>query len=121
MTAPRIIDGEAPVLIIVDHASNQVPPGVDLGLEAALLDDHIAVDIGTEALAVALAAELDAPAVMATVSRLVIDMNRDPDAPGLVPTASDGHVVPGNLALTKVERELRFSAIHAPYHAAIAA
>lgn len=121
MTAPRIIDGDAPVLIIADHASNRVPPGVDLDIDAALLNDHIAFDLGTEALAIALAAEIDAPAVIATVSRLVIDLNREPTAAGLVPTASDGHVLPGNLALSAAERELRLSAIHAPYHAAIAA
>lgn len=121
MTAPLIIDGDAPILIIADHASKRVPPGVDLGIDAALLGNHIAVDIGTEALAMALAAAMDAPAIIANVSRLVIDMNRDPGATGLIPTASDGHVIAGNLALSKLDRELRINAIHAPYHAAIAA
>lgn len=109
------------MLIIADHASNRVPPGVDLGIDPALLDDHIAVDIGTEALTEVLAAEIDAPAVIATVSRLVIDLNREPTAPGLVPTASDGHVITGNLALSGAERDIRLRAVHVPYHAAIAA
>jgi predicted N-formylglutamate amidohydrolase len=39
----------------------------------------------------------------------------------VIPVASDGHVIPGNLALTAVERALRIDAIHAPYHAAIEA
>lgn len=120
MTAPRIITGNAPLLLIADHASNAVPPGVDLGIDAALLDNHIAIDIGTAVLTEALARLLAAPAVIATVSRLVIDCNRDPGVAGLVPTASDGHVIPGNLGLSTAERELRTSAIHAPYHAAIA-
>lgn len=121
MTAPRVIDGAAPFLIIADHASRRVPPGVDLGIDPALLDTHIAIDIGTEALAIALAAALDAPAIIASVSRLVIDMNRDPGAKALIPTASDGHLVPGNLALSQLDRDLRLSAIHTTYHACIAA
>lgn len=121
MTAPRLVAGAAPVLIIADHASNAVPAGVDLGIDAALLDDHIAVDIGTAALGAALAAAIDARAIIATVSRLVIDCNRDPGVADVIPVASDGHVITGNLLLSLVERALRIDAIHAPYHAAIAA
>jgi predicted N-formylglutamate amidohydrolase len=121
MTAPRLVAGSAPLLIIADHASKQVPPGIDLGIDPALLDLHIAVDIGTEALSEALAAQLDASAIVARVTRLAVDCNREPDVPGVVPVASDGHVIPGNLALTPVERALRIDAIHVPYHAAIEA
>lgn len=121
MTLPRHIAGPAPVLITADHASNAVPGGVELGIAPALLEDHIAIDIGTAALAEALAAALDAPALIATVSRLVLDLNRDPGEPSLIPVASDGHVIPGNLALSQTERALRRDAIHVPYHATIAA
>jgi predicted N-formylglutamate amidohydrolase len=125
MTMPRLITGAgggtAPVLIVADHASNAVPEGISLGIAPALLDDHIAVDIGTAALAEALATTLEAPALIATVSRLVIDLNRDPADPSLIPSASDGHIIPGNLLLTDIERALRRDAIHAPYHAAIEA
>jgi predicted N-formylglutamate amidohydrolase len=120
MTQPRLIDGTAPVLIIADHASNAVPKGVDLGIAAGLLEDHIAIDIGTAALSEALATALTAPAIIATVSRLVIDLNRGP-VPSAVPSASDGHIIPGNLALSEAERSLRIAAIHQPYHATIAA
>jgi predicted N-formylglutamate amidohydrolase len=121
MTAPRRISGPKPWLIIADHASNQVPPGIDLGIDPMLLDSHIAVDIGTSRFAEALAAALAAPAIIATVTRLAIDCNREPEAPGVIPVASDGHVIPGNLALSATERQLRIVAIHAPYHAAIEA
>lgn len=121
MTAPRLIAGGAPLLIIADHASNAVPPGIDLGIDPALLDNHIAIDIGTAALSEALSARLDAPALIATVTRLVVDLNRDPAVRDVIPGASDGHVIPGNLALSATERELRIAAIHVPYHAAIAA
>ena len=121
MTAPRLVAGSAPILIIADHASNAVPPGIDLGIDKALLDNHIAVDIGTEALSELLAARVGAPALIATVTRLVVDLNRDPAVRDVIPGASDGHVIPGNLALSAIERDLRIAAIHVPYHAAIAA
>jgi predicted N-formylglutamate amidohydrolase len=119
MTAPRLVAGTAPLLIIADHASNHVPPGIDLGIDPALLDNHIAVDIGTEALSDALAAESGAAAIIARVTRLAVDCNREPEVPGVIPVASDGHVIPGNLALTAIERALRIDAIHILYHAAI--
>lgn len=121
MTAPLIIAGTAPVVIIADHASNCVPPGIDLGIDAALLKLHIAVDIGTDALSRALAVELAAPAIIATVTRLAIDLNRDPAIRDVIPGASDGHIIPGNLLLSSIEREMRIAAIHAPYHEAISA
>lgn len=121
MTAPRVLVGGAPLLLIADHASNRVPPGIDLAIDPALLSNHIAVDIGTEAITEALALALDAPAIIATVSRLAIDCNREPEAAGVIPGASDGHVIPGNLALSAIERAMRIDAIHRPYHATIAA
>src|SRR3546814_4703851 len=57
------------------------------------------------------------PAILATVSRLVIDLHREPDHPALIPTASDGHVIPGNTAADRDERIDRF---HRPYHEALA-
>ena len=50
MSLPEILPGTADLLLIADHASAAVPPGIDLGIPLALLNDHIAVDIGTDAL-----------------------------------------------------------------------
>ena len=80
------------ILTVVDHASNHVPPGIDLGIDPALMTTHIAWDIGAAALAMA----LGYPAHTATVSRLVIDCNREQDAFGLIPLDSDGAIIPGN-------------------------
>lgn len=120
MHRPEFLPGTADILLVADHAAADVPPGIDLGVPAALMDDHIAVDIGTDALVRRLARTLAAPAVVARVSRLVVDLNRDPDDPGAVPASSDGHVIPGNWDLPAAERELRIAAIHRPYHACIA-
>lgn len=119
MSAPEILPGKpGGVLLICDHASSLVPEGVDLGIAAALLDKHIAIDIGAAPLTRALAARLEAPAILATVSRLVIDLHRQPDHPSLIPAVSDGHTIPGNEGADRFERIARF---HAPYHRAIAA
>src|SRR5258706_9857784 len=75
VSVPHRISGkDGGILLICDHASNAVPGDVDLDVDAALLDKHIAVDIGAGPLTRALAARLEAPAILATVSRLVIDL-----------------------------------------------
>lgn len=119
MTAPRLIAGRAGgILLICDHASNAVPADIDLGIDPALLDKHIAIDIGAGPVTEALATQLHAPAVLATISRLVIDLHRQPDHPGLMPQLTDGHAIPGNLAGDRAARIARF---HGPYHRALEA
>lgn len=118
MHAAETLPGTGPILLICDHASNFVPADIDLGIAPDLLDKHIAVDIGAAAVTLELAAILGAPAILATVSRLVIDLHRAADHPGLVPIDSDGHAIPGNVGVDRTARIARF---HAPYHQAIAA
>jgi predicted N-formylglutamate amidohydrolase len=90
------IDGGAlDLLIIADHASAHVPADIDLGIDAALLTNHIAIDIGVAEVSRLLAEQLGCTAILGGVSRLVIDLNREDDAPGLLPVMSDGHVIPG--------------------------
>ncbi|WP_294254566.1 N-formylglutamate amidohydrolase [uncultured Sphingomonas sp.] len=114
MSVAKILPGHAQdVLLLCDHASNAVPDDIDLGIDPALLDLHIGIDIGAAAVTRALAARLDAPAILATVSRLVIDLHREPDHVGLVPHRSDGHAIPGNETADRAARIARF---HAPYH-----
>ncbi|MDF2382375.1 N-formylglutamate amidohydrolase [Nostoc ellipsosporum NOK] len=117
MSAAEILEGGArDVLLLCDHASNAVPADIDLGIDPALLDKHIAIDIGAAAVTRVLAARLGCPAILATVSRLVIDLHREPDHIGLIPHRSDGHLVPGNETVDKAARIARF---HAPYHRAL--
>jgi predicted N-formylglutamate amidohydrolase len=104
-------------LIIADHASNRVPPEIeDLGVDGADMERHIAWDIGTELLALRLQSLLKCPAVIAEWSRLVIDLNRDPKHPGLVPEISDGTLIPFNSAMSAAEKMQRMQAYFAPYH-----
>lgn len=104
-----------------DHASNWVPQSLkDLGLPPGELDRHIAWDPGALELARRLSDLLDAPLVHATVSRLVLDVNRDPTHHGSVVTLSEDTVIPGNHAIPAEERSRRIQSIYEPYHRALA-
>jgi predicted N-formylglutamate amidohydrolase len=108
------------VLIVGDHATNFVPRDIDLGIDPALLDNHIALDIGVGDVARALVDTGAADAAfMAGVSRLVIDLNRDSDAPGLIPHTSDGHPIPGNV-LSADGVQKRVERFYHPYHGHLA-
>lgn len=118
MSAHELIEGgDRGLLLLCDHASDRVPDGVDLDVPAEVMARHVAIDIGAGPLTRALAAALDAPAILATVSRLVIDLHREPDHPALIPVTSDGHSVPGN---ERADRRDRIARFHAPYHRTIA-
>ena len=115
-------DGAARVVLLADHGGRAIPQVLGtLGLGPAELARHIAWDIGIGDVTRRLARRLDAPAVLAGYSRLVIDPNRPPGAPGSIPATSAGIRVPGNEGLTPPEIEERRRALFDPYHAAIAA
>jgi predicted N-formylglutamate amidohydrolase len=113
---------DAGVLLVCDHARNALPPAYgDLGLPPAALERHIAYDIGARALTLSLAARLQAPAVLSTFSRLLIDPNRGEDDPTLVMRYSDGAVVPGNARADEAEIARRVERYWRPYREAVQA
>ena len=105
------------LVCVADHASNHVPAGVELGIDSQLLEEHIALDIGVEGIAERLARRHGMPAHIATVSRLVCDFHRREDEAAVVPTSSDGHLIPGNIG---ADVETRLAHYHRPYHEALA-
>jgi len=107
------------ILVVADHASNRVPEDIDLGIDPALLTQHIAVDIGVREVAEAMAQTPGIAAFLCNASRLVCDCNRDEGAPAIVPIASDGHAIPGN-ELSHAEHEARLDRFFRPYHAGLA-
>lgn len=109
----QIDGGDLNLLIVADHASAHVPSDIDLGIDPALLRDHIAIDIGVADVSRLLAEQLRCMAILGGVSRLVVDLNREEDAAGLLPVMSDGHAIPGNRDADLAERMVRF---HHPYH-----
>ena len=109
------------VLIVADHASNAIPAELKpFGVSDGDMQRHIAWDIGSARLASALAARLDAALICAEWSRLVIDLNRDPDHSGLIPETSDGTAIPHNIGISAAERRRRLDAYFHPYHDRIA-
>lgn len=107
------------ILVVSDHASNRVPQDIELGIDPHLMDEHIAIDIGVEAIGTIMAQQPGVSAFQGRVSRLVCDFNRDRDSAGVVPVASDGIAIPGN-RLTPEGREARIVRFFDPYHAALA-
>ncbi len=123
--AYEVIGRERPSrwLVACDHASNRVPPWVNggaLGLPLADMARHIAWDPGAAAVSLALGELLDAPVLLSTFSRLVIDPNRGEDDPTLLMKLYDGSIIPGNRHADAVETERRLALLYRPYHAAYA-
>lgn len=124
-TACEIIGEDRPArwLVTCDHASNAVPPcvgGGTLGIAAHDMARHIAWDVGAAGVTRALAERLDAPAILSTFSRLVIDPNRGEDDPTLVMKLYDGTIIPANARVDGAETERRLATFHRPYHDALA-
>ena len=114
--------GASPVVLLCEHASNFVPARYgNLGLPSAELQRHIAYDIGAAAVARRLARLLDAPLALSGYSRLLIDCNRPPEAPGLIPAHSEATEIPGNRDLSADQRAERDRLFFAPFRDRVAA
>ncbi len=113
-------DGKSPVLLVADHASRAIPRHMGrLGLDRSVMDRHVAWDIGSAGVTRLLSERLDAPAVMAGYSRLLVDCNRQLYDPTAFIRVSDGIAIPGNLNLSEDEKWLRVRSFYWPYHNAV--
>lgn len=106
------------IVAVCDHASNRVPDGIELGVSAETMEKHVAYDIGAAGVCERMARRHGIAAMLSEVSRLVIDHHREEDADGLIPTTSDGILVPGNIG---ADREKRLADYYRPYHTQTAA
>jgi predicted N-formylglutamate amidohydrolase len=107
------------ILVVSDHASNRVPDDIDLGIDSALLNQHIAIDLGVAEVAERMAQRPGTAAYLGHVSRLVCDFNREEHQPAVVPIASDGHAIPGNV-LDHAGHKARIERYFKPYHNGLA-
>lgn len=115
-------NGQSPIILLCEHASNHIPACYDgLGLSQANLDRHIAWDIGAAAVTRRLSALLDAPAILGTYSRLLIDLNRPLEGDGSIVVVSEDTSIPANENLGAAERSMRQDRIFRPYQDAIGA
>lgn len=106
----------APVLFVCEHASAYIPASYGrLGLDDAAASSHIAWDPGAETVTRKLAETFGATAILATVSRLVYDLNRSPDAVDAIPARSEIHDIPGNSSLTPDQVSNRIERLYRPF------
>lgn len=113
-------NAKASLVIVSDHACRRVPRALNhLGLSADHFEKHIAYDIGTDMITRCLADRLDARAVLAGYSRLVVDLNRQPGDPGSIPAISDAISIPANQNLSEAHAACRIATLHTPYHEAV--
>jgi predicted N-formylglutamate amidohydrolase len=113
-------DGSGQVLLVGDHVSNRLPASMNrLGLDESVMHKHVAYDIGTRKLIHRLSQHLDAPAVLAGYSRLLVDLNRSLEDPSIMPEVSDNISIPGNQNLTRAQRSERIHCFYTPYRSAI--
>lgn len=114
--------GDASVVLICDHASNRIPRSMQqLGVNDEVLQQHVAYDIGSAAVARQLSKLMNAVLLRSNYSRLIIDCNRFPDDPSSIPTVSDGIAIPGNHQLSDEQVAQRAEEIFDPYHEQISA
>jgi predicted N-formylglutamate amidohydrolase len=112
--------GKGKYVIVCDHASNRVPKSLkNLGLKTSELRQHIAWDPGTEDIGLHMSKKMDAAAVIAGYSRLVVDLNRGDDHPEVMRQTSDHVRIPGNAKLTAAEKKQRLDELFWPYHAEV--
>jgi predicted N-formylglutamate amidohydrolase len=110
-------EGKSPFFLTCDHASARIPRNLgSLGLSTEDLGRHIAWDIGAAAVAVKLAAQLDAFAILQNYSRLVIDSNRRPGNAQSILKLSEATPIRGNEGITAEDAAVREREIFHPYH-----
>jgi predicted N-formylglutamate amidohydrolase len=103
------------LLVVGDHASNHVPPAIDLGIDRALLSQHIAWDIGVADVARLMVVISGFWAFLGVNSRLVADLNRYPEDASAIPEQSDGVTIKCN-KLNSADRAARLNRYFHPYH-----
>ena len=102
-------------VVTCEHGGNRIPPeyaGLFRGWQRALRS-HRGYDAGALAMARDLAANLHAPLVVATVSRLLVDLNRSLSNPDAWSAATR--------TLTPAEKERIVRRHYAPHHRRVAA
>ena len=110
------------ILIVCEHASNYIPKTLKgLGLTKTEAESHIAWDPGASAVAHELCQVFDAVLVEGTVSRLVYDCNRPPEADSAIPQRSEVFDIPENQTLESSVREDRIAKVYRPFANALAA
>ncbi len=112
--------GTHPIVLVCEHASALIPPSFNqLGLSAEDAKSHIAWDPGALLMARYLSSALNAVLVEGTVSRLIYDLNRPPEAASAIAQCSEDRTVPGNVDLSDAEIKHRIATYYEPFKRAL--
>jgi len=110
-------NGRAAVCLVCEHASANIPASLDgLGLSEEHRLSHAAWDPGASDLAHVLSDALDAPLVLARVSRLVHDCNRAPTSGDAMPARTETIDIPGNHDVSSEEKTARVREVYDAFH-----
>lgn len=114
-------DGRSPFLLVCEHASHALPRSLgNLGLDETERQRHIAWDIGAAGVARRLSRALHATLLLQNYSRLVVDCNRAPNHPDIIPVLSELTEIPGNRNLRLDEISARIEEIYWPFQKCVA-
>jgi len=116
--AVEAVDGDGPILITCEHATQRMPDGWEWPVEDRwLVGTHWAYDLGARELTLELAERMESGAVLSTFSRMIIDPNRPEDSPTLFRREAEGRAIHLNTTyLNKEERARRIETLLRPYH-----
>jgi predicted N-formylglutamate amidohydrolase len=103
------------LVLSCEHASWTLPPGVDLGVGADVLQSQAGWDHGAFDIASRLSEAVGLPVHAGAFTRMFADLNRAADHPDVIPIVSYGAPVPGNAHLSAGDRAARLAAFHTPY------
>lgn len=107
------------VVLTCEHASWQLPPDVDIGVDQDRRQSQSGWDHGAFEIAEHISEVLGLPVHAGAFTRMFVDLNRPPEHADVIPVTSYGTAVPGNARLTTSERAARIATFHAPYWDAV--
>ena len=112
--------GTGKVVLVCEHAGQTIPAFIgSLGLDAGIMNSHIAWDIGAAELARGLSTSLNSPLILQRYTRLAYDCNRAFDAIDAIVVESDNIPIPANAELGLEQRCKRYDEIYVPFENAI--
>ncbi|HEY4175631.1 MAG TPA: N-formylglutamate amidohydrolase [Kofleriaceae bacterium] len=107
------------LVLSCEHASWQLPPDVDLGVDQDVRQSQAGWDHGAFEIQQHISDVLGLAVHAGAFTRMFVDLNRPPHHADVVPVNSYGAPVPGNARLSPSEREARIAMFHAPYWDAV--
>ena len=114
------LNTNSPFLITCEHASNALPPElIATAADQKFMDTHWAWDLGAPQVSRELSQKTDSPAVLATLSRLVCDVNRGPEHANWIRKQALGHYFSFNANVSEAEHTRRRINYYEPYHRAV--